>query len=112
MIIAITGLIIAYTVSRLFGYDAGTAAGIIAGSLTESATMGTASDAIGRLRAPGCRGRRDDQPHAVAFAVTYLVGVVGAAWFLAQLAPRLMGIDLKEECRRLRTRDGRRAGGR
>ena len=36
----------------------------------------------------------------VAFAVTYLIGVVGAAWFLAQLAPRLMGIDLEEECRK------------
>ena len=36
----------------------------------------------------------------VAFAVTYLIGVVGAAWFLAQLAPRIMGVDLEEECRR------------
>ena len=36
----------------------------------------------------------------VAFAVTYLIGVIGAAWFLAQLAPRIMGVDLEEECRR------------
>ena len=36
----------------------------------------------------------------VAFAVTYLIGVVGAAWFLAQLAPRLMGINLEDECHR------------
>ena len=36
----------------------------------------------------------------VAFAVTYLIGVVGAAWFLAQLAPRIMGVNLEEECRR------------
>jgi putative transport protein len=34
----------------------------------------------------------------VAFAVTYLIGVVGAAWFLAQIAPRLMGVDLVKAC--------------
>src|SRR6478752_7387547 len=48
-IVATTGLIVAYVVSRVFSYDAGTAAGVIAGSLTESATIGTASDAIARL---------------------------------------------------------------
>jgi putative transport protein len=110
VIIATTGLIIAYTVSRLFGYDAGTAAGIIAGALTESATMGTASDAIGRLGLPDAEATAMINRIAVSFAVTYLVGVVGAAWFLAQLAPRLMGIDLKEECRRLE-REMARAGG-
>ena len=110
MIIATTGLIIAYIVSRLFGYDAGTAAGIIAGSLTESATMGTASDAIGRLGLSDAEATAMINRIAVSFAVTYLVGVVGAAWFLAQLAPRLMGIDLKAECRRLE-REMARAGG-
>jgi putative transport protein len=37
---------------------------------------------------------------AIAYAVTYLIGVVGTAFFLAQLAPRLLRIDLEEECRR------------
>src|SRR6476660_1297592 len=48
-IVATTGLVVAYLVSVLFAYDAATAAGVIAGSLTESATIGTASDAIARL---------------------------------------------------------------
>ena len=51
-IVATTGLVVAYVVSRLLGYDAGTAAGVIAGALTESATIGTASDAINRLDLP------------------------------------------------------------
>ena len=34
-IVATTGLVVAYVVSRLFQYDAGTAAGVIAGALTE-----------------------------------------------------------------------------
>ena len=100
-IVATTGLVVAYLVSRLFGYDAGTAAGVIAGSLTESATIGTASDAIHRLGLPEAEALAITNRIPVAFAVTYLIGVVGAAWFLAQLAPRLMGVNLEEECRRL-----------
>src|SRR5688572_8614144 len=100
VIIATTGLIVAYAVSRLFGYDAGTAAGVIAGALTESATIGTASDAIERLGLPEADAASMINRIPVAFAVTYLIGVVGAAWFLAQLAPRLLGVNLEEECRR------------
>ena len=100
VVIATTGLIVAYAVSRLFGYDAGTAAGVIAGALTESATIGTASDAITRLGLSDADATAMINRIPVAFAVTYLIGVVAAAWFLAQLAPRLMGINLEEECRR------------
>ena len=99
-IVATSGLAVAYTVSRLLGYDAGTAAGVIAGSMTQSAAIGTASDAIARLGLPPADIAAMTNRIAVAYAVTYLIGVVGAAWFLAQLAPRLMGIDLAEECRR------------
>ena len=81
-------------------YDAGTAAGVIAGSLTESATIGTASDAIARLGLSAADAAAMTNRIPVAFAVTYLIGVIGAAWFLAQLAPRIMGVDLAEECRR------------
>ena len=45
-IVATTGLIVAFGVSLVLHYDVGTAGGLIAGSLTESATIGTASDAI------------------------------------------------------------------
>jgi putative transport protein len=99
-IVATTGLVVAYLVSRLLGYDAGTAAGVIAGALTESAAIGTASDAIAQLGLPDSETAAMTNRIPVAFAVTYLIGVVGAAWFLAQLAPRIMGIDLEEECRR------------
>jgi len=99
-IVATTGLVMAYVVSRLLGYDAGTAAGVIAGALTESATIGTASDAIARLGLSDAEQAAMTNRIPVAFAVTYLVGVIGAAWFLAQIAPRIMGINLEEECRR------------
>ena len=97
---ATTGLLVAYVVSRIVGYDPGTAAGVIAGALTESATIGTASDAIARLGLSDAERVAMTNRIPVAFAVTYLIGVVGAAWFLAQLAPRIMGVNLEEECRR------------
>ena len=110
-IVATTGLLVAYLVSRVFNYDAATAAGVIAGALTESATIGTASDAITRLGLPDAEAAGLINRIPVAFAVTYLIGVVGAAWFLAQLAPRLMGVDLEQECRRYeREMHGQREG--
>ena len=96
-----TGLVVAWVVAGLFGYDAGTAAGLVAGSLTESATIGTAMDAIGRLDLPEVERTALNNNIPVAFAVTYLVGVIGAAWILSQLAPKLLRVDLAEECRKL-----------
>jgi putative transport protein len=99
IVFSVVGLAVAYTIARMAGYEAGTAAGLIAGSLTESATIGTAGDAISNLPIS-----KEAQAHLanqipVAFAVTYLVGVIVAAWFLAQVGPRLLGVDLAAECR-------------
>jgi putative transport protein len=99
IVFSVVGLAVAYTIARMAGYEAGTAAGLIAGSLTESATIGTAGDAISNLPIS-----KEAQAHLanqipVAFAVTYLVGVIVAAWFLAQIGPRLLGVDLAAECR-------------
>jgi len=98
---ATTGLVVAFIVSKLLGYQAGTAAGVVAGSLTESATIGTASDAISRLALSDADRQMMTNQIPVAFAVTYLVGVIGAAWILSQLAPKLIGVDLPTACREL-----------
>jgi putative transport protein len=99
-IVAVTGLLVGWFVTTLFGYDAGTAAGLIAGSLTESATIGTAMDAISKLDLAEAEKVALNNNIPVAFAVTYLVGVIGAAWVLSQLAPKLLRVDLAEECRK------------
>jgi putative transport protein len=99
-IVAVAGLLTGWLVAGAFGYDAGTAAGLIAGSLTESATIGTAMDAISKLEMSPDERAALENGIPVAFAVTYLVGVIGAAWALSQLAPKLMRIDLAEECRK------------
>jgi putative transport protein len=97
-IVATTCLLVAYIIARVFGYDPGTAGGVIAGALTESATIGTTGDAIANLRVDDATRAAMSNNIPVAFAVTYLIGVVGAAWFLAQIGPRLMGVDLAQAC--------------
>lgn len=100
-VVAIVGLGVAYLVSLMFGYDPGTAAGLVAGSLTESAAIGTAMDTISKLDAAEEARTTMANNIPVAFAVTYLIGMTVAAWVLSQLAPKLMRIDLAEECRKL-----------
>ncbi|MGX0617622.1 putative transporter YbjL [Cupriavidus metallidurans] len=81
------------------GYDLGSAAGLFAGSQTISASMGLATDAINRLgRSPEeTKQLLDGMP--IAYAVTYIFGTVGSAIILAQIGPKLLGIDLVAACK-------------
>ena len=101
-----TGLATAWLVATLFGFDVGTAAGLLAGGLTESATVGTAGDAIARLALDPAVREQMVSNVAVAFAVTYLVGLVTAVWVLSVLGPKLMRVDLAAECRELEEKMG------
>jgi putative transport protein len=100
-IVATTGLVVAWLVARAFGYDPGTAAGLVAGALTESAAIGTALDTVAKLDISQEARTALANNVPVAFAVTYLVGMTLAAWVLSQLAPRLMRVDLAAVCREL-----------
>src|SRR5262245_52148072 len=95
------GLAAAYVVSKALGFDAGTAGGLVAGSLTESATVGTAGDAIAKLPLEDPQKEVLTTKITVAFAVTYLVGLLTIVWLLSWLGPRLMRVDLAAECRKL-----------
>ncbi|HTP63469.1 MAG TPA: aspartate-alanine antiporter [Burkholderiales bacterium] len=100
-IFAGTALAVGYALARAFGYDAGTAAGLIAGGVTESATVGTATDAINRLAIDAPAKQQLISNLAVAFAVTYFLGVVTTLTFLSRVAPRILGVDLQAECKAL-----------
>ena len=95
----------------LLGYDKGLAAGLLAGAVTESAAIGSATEAINRLSVPEAAKQAMATNVAVAYAVTYIFGTVGATWFLSQVGPKLLGIDLKAECRKKEAElGGRRRG--
>jgi putative transport protein len=97
-----TCLISAFTAAKLLGYDMGTAAGLLAGAFTESTVIGTAGDAINRLELAAAERTALINNIPVAYAVTYLVGTAFIVWFIPNVGPRLMGIDLKEEAKKLR----------
>jgi len=98
-VFAFVSLGLSYALSRALGYQAGTAAGLMAGSLTQSATIGTANDAINQLSVAADVKTALINQIPVAYAVTYLIGVIVSVWFLSQLAPRIMGVDIAAECR-------------
>jgi putative transport protein len=89
----------AYLAARLAGYNAGSAAGLFAGSQTLSASMGLATDAINRTGLPPDQTKGLLNAIPVAYAVTYIFGTVGSALILAVLGPRLLRIDLVAECK-------------
>jgi putative transport protein len=102
-----------YLSAKLAGYDVGSAAGLYAGSQTISASMGLATDAIGRLGLAPDESKKLLDAMPVAYAVTYIFGTVGSAIVLALLGPALLGIDLEAACKRYEEKHGgkKEAGG-
>lgn len=90
----------AVLVAKYLGYDAGGAAGLLAGSSTISAVLGVASNSIDQLgiAAADKQAMLDTMP--VAYAVTYLFGTAGSAWILATLGPKILRVDIAAECRK------------
>ena len=103
-VLCATCLLAAFTAAKLLGYDMGTAAGLLAGAFTESTVIGTASDAIGRLSISAADKTSLTNNIPVAYAVTYLIGTAFIVWFLPNVGPKLMRVDLKEEARKLRAK--------
>jgi putative transport protein len=97
----LVSLVTVYGIALFLGYDAGTAAGLLSGSQTISTVLGVATDTIGQLELPEVRKDLLIGRIPVAYAVTYVFGTAGSAWLLANLGPRLLGIDLAAECRTL-----------
>ncbi len=101
VVLCVTCLVCAVVASTLLGYDVGTAAGLLAGAFTESTVIGTAGDAINRLALPDAEKTVLVNNIPIAYAVTYLVGTAFIVWFYPNVAPRLLGIDLKAASKKL-----------
>jgi putative transport protein len=101
VVLCLTSLLVTVAAAKLFKYDSGTAAGLMAGAFTESTVIGTAGDTINRLDLPQAEKDRLLNNIPVAYAVSYLVGTGFVVWFLSALAPRLLKVSLKTESRKL-----------
>ena len=98
---SVVALISVLAVAALFGLGKGFSAGIGAGALTETAMMGTAGDALGRMGLPENEVQKLTSQMAIGFAITYVFGTVGVIIFIRSLAPRLLGVDIKKAAREL-----------
>lgn len=93
---------IAYGLAKAFDLDVGTASGILAGAATESAVVGTATEAIGKLGGLSPAEITQYQGHvATAYTVCYLFGLITIVLFTSQIMPMLMRINLADASREL-----------
>ena len=101
VVVGITGLAASILVAKALRLDPGFAAGLLSGALSQSAAMGTATDAVNGLPLPEADRARFVAHIAVADAVCYIFGYAGVILFCTVVAPALLRIDLRAEALKL-----------
>jgi putative transport protein len=94
-------IVVVFVAAYLFKLDVGTASGLLAGAATESALVGTASEAIGRLGLSPAATQAFQANVATSYALCYIFGLITIVLFASQAAPKLLGIDLRKDARRV-----------
>ena len=94
---AIVGLATVVIMAKIFDLDKGLAAGMAAGGMTQSAIIGTASDAIARLDLPMAEIQKLQANVAIGYAVTYIFGSLGAIIICVNILPKFMGREIHDD---------------
>lgn len=102
-------LITPFLLAKIMGYNAGEAAGLLAGSQTISAVLGVAEDTINQLNIPVADKTAMINVMPVAYAVAYIFGTAGSAWLMSDIAPRMLGgiESVKKACKELEAKMGK-----
>lgn len=99
VIICLCCLVVAWICALVAGFDLGNTAGLLAGANTISAVIGVATDTINQLSISTEQKTSFINQIPVAYAVTYIFGTAGTAWFLATVGPKLLGKDFDKKVR-------------
>jgi len=99
LLVCLSGLVCAYALGKMLGFNPGLTAGLLAGGYTNSGTLGVATNYLKQLGLPADQAAAMASLTAIAYAVTYPFGAAGAAWFLSWLGPRILRVDLAESCK-------------
>ena len=101
-------LVITWILALIMGYNAGEAAGVLAGAQTISAVIGVADDTINGLNISTEQKNNMINIIPVAYAVTYIYGTAGSAWVLSSLGPKMLGglEKVKAACKELEAKMG------
>lgn len=101
-------LVITWILALIMGYNAGEAAGLLAGAQTISAVIGVADDTINGLNISTEQKNNMINIIPVAYADTYIYGTAGSAWVLSSLGPKMLGglEKVKAACKELEAKMG------
>lgn len=97
LVLAASGLITVVAIAHLFSLDKGTAAGIAAGGLTQSAIMGTAESAINSMNLGAEATSKMIANISVGYGVTYIFGSFGAIIICVNLLEKFMGKSIRDD---------------
>lgn len=98
VVCSVMGLILVVVAAKMFGLPPGAAGGILAGSQTMSAAIGTAEMAVtqGAYKLPeGSTAESVSAMIALGYGVTYIWGTVGII-LICKYLPRWWGVDAKQ----------------
>lgn len=98
-VVVVLALVLGATL--LLSLDQGTAAGLMAGAATESAVVGTATDAISKLALPLADIQQLQANVVTAYSITYVFGLIAIVVATSQIFPLLLRVDLRAEADKL-----------
>lgn len=96
-VLALTAFATVVIMAKIYDLDKGTASGIAAGALTQSAIIGTASSAIDKLGLSASVTQNLQSNVAIGYAVTYIFGSLGAIILCVNVLPWFMRRGLRED---------------
>ena len=97
LFIAVASFVTVVILAKIFNLDKGLAAGLAAGGLTQSAIMGTASDALSQLGLSAEELSKMQANVTIGYAVTYIFGSLGAIIACVNILPKIMGRDIGDD---------------
>ena len=96
VVVALTGFVVAKLLALTFDLDSGFTAGILAGAMTSTPTLGGAQNALDAgiaVLGPGLTAEDLRQHLSVGYAITYVFGTIGLI-LIVKFLPGVLRIDL------------------
>ena len=109
LIVCASGFATAWMAAKVMGYGPGLAAGLVAGGLTNSGTIGVAAANIGQVGLDAARSAAEASLIGIAYAVTLPFSGIFTAWFLSSAAPKFLRVDLPKVSKELEAKTGTHA---
>ena len=107
LLVAVSGFVVAFGISKILNFEPGLSAGILAGALTSTPTLAAAVSAVESgdyLMPNGLNAEGIKVNITTAYAITYIFGLIGLV-LVIRFLPKLFGIDLAKIAEELEHED-------